>query len=212
MTNAVETTKGKALIIRTVSADMTSYNGFVWPKYGPVECPDWQPTAKCGSGLHGLLWGVGNWWLLSNAHDAIWIVAEVDEWIDIDGKVKFPRCNVVYCGEMAEALVRVLCNSNPPVSDRAIGNFSKAASSGNSSTATSSGYSSKAASRGYNTISMAAGIGCIVMSGNNGCFATAWHDGKRNRIAVGYVGENGIKPDTPYRVNNHGEFEEVTSA
>lgn len=29
-----------------------------------------------------------------------------------------------------------------------------------------------------------------------------WHDGNRYRLAVGYVGEDGIKPDTPYRVQD----------
>ena len=210
MSAAIETTKGKALIIRTVNADMTSHGGFLWPKSGPVECPDWMPTAKCGNGLHGLIWGVGNWALLSNAPDAIWIVAEIDEWIDIDGKVKFPRCDVIYCGDMTEALVRVLCNSSSPVSDRASGYSSTAASSGNYSKAASSGNYSKAASSGDNTIAMAAGLNCIVKSGENGCFSTVWFDGTRNRIAVGYVGENGIKPNTPYRLNSSGEFVDVT--
>ncbi len=271
----METTKGKVLIIRTVKADMTSHNGYVWPRSGVAECPDWEPTSKCGNGLHGLLWGVGNWSLLSSAHDAIWIVAEVEEWIDIDGKVKFPRCNVVYCGGMAEALVRVLCSPNFPITDKTTGDYSTAAgsgeyskaassgdystaaSSGDASTAASSGYYSTAASSGYystaassgdsstaassgnystaassgsdskaassgdystaassgrNTIAMAAGLNCIVKSGEHGCLATAWFDGTRNRIAVGYVGENGIRPNTPYRVNSRGEFEEVTNA
>jgi ribosomal protein S12 len=29
-----------------------------------------------------------------------------------------------------------------------------------------------------------------------------WHDGKRHRIAVGYVGENGIKKGVRYHVVN----------
>jgi hypothetical protein len=36
-----------------------------------------------------------------------------------------------------------------------------------------------------------------------------WHDGKRFRTAVAYVGEDGILPNVPYRVNHHGKFERV---
>jgi hypothetical protein len=49
--------EGEALMIRTCNPDGTSYNGFQWPKSGPVMCPDWNMEAKCGNGLHGLLWG-----------------------------------------------------------------------------------------------------------------------------------------------------------
>jgi hypothetical protein len=37
-----------------------------------------------------------------------------------------------------------------------------------------------------------------------------WHDGNRHRIAVGYVGERGIKANTPYHCNAKGELVEVT--
>ena len=47
-------------ILKTVDARMRAYGGFVWPKSGPVSCPDWKPTHECGNGLHGLLEGFGN--------------------------------------------------------------------------------------------------------------------------------------------------------
>jgi hypothetical protein len=49
---------------------------------------------------------------------------------------------------------------------------------------------------------MAAGIDCSVQAGKNGCFASAYWDekGKRNRILIGYVGEDGIEANTPYRI------------
>ena len=77
------------------------------------------------------------------------------------------------------------------------GDYSKAASSGNSSTAASSGDYSKAAANGKNTIAMVAGLNGHAKAGENGCIALCWHDGKRNRIVTGYVGEN-IKADTLY--------------
>lgn len=48
------------LVMRTCSADMTSYDGFRWPKRGPVSAPDWIDNYECGNGLHGWLWGEGD--------------------------------------------------------------------------------------------------------------------------------------------------------
>ena len=89
------------------------------------------------------------------------------------------------------------------------GDGSKAASSGDYSKATSSGDGSTAASSGADTISMVAGLRGRASSGKNGCIALCWHDGKRNRIVVGYVGEN-IKAETWYGVSESGELVEVT--
>ncbi len=96
------------------------------------------------------------------------------------------------------------------------GNYSKAASSGDGSTAASSGYGSTAASSGYGskaassgdgstaassgygTVAFVAGIDGSAKAGDNGCIALCYYDGKRNRVLVGYVGEDGIEADTFY--------------
>src|SRR4029079_16222096 len=80
------------LVMRTCAADMSSHGGFVWPESGPVECKDWNKRAECGNGLHGLLWGSGQYGLLNWSADAKWLVVEVpaDSIVDLDGKVKFP--------------------------------------------------------------------------------------------------------------------------
>lgn len=57
--------KYAAYVLRTCSADMTSHGDFRWPKRGRVEAPDWKPTAECGNGLHGLLWGESDGTLLN---------------------------------------------------------------------------------------------------------------------------------------------------
>jgi hypothetical protein len=93
----------KALVLRTCKPDMTSYNGFVWPKEGPVECPDWDPKPQCGNGLHGALWGEGDGALFNSNDDAVWQVVEIDEWVKLGGKVKFPRGNVVHTGTRLSA-------------------------------------------------------------------------------------------------------------
>ena len=66
----------------------------------------------------------------------------------------------------------------------------------------SSGNYAQIVATGENATIACAGIGARVKAGQSGCFALAWHDGTRNRIVVGYVGEDGIKADTWYRVED----------
>ena len=49
---------------------------------------------------------------------------------------------------------------------------------------------------------MIAGLHGRAKAGQNGCIALCWYDGTRNRIVIGYVGENGIEADTFYRVTD----------
>ena len=101
---------------------------------------------------------------------------------------------------------------------------SKAASSGNNSTAASSGYNSTAASSGDNSTAASSGdnstaacytngFACIAgvygqVRGNEGSALSLGYidENEKNRIAVAYVGENGIEPGVWYKVNNKGEF------
>ena len=98
----------KAYILRTCNADMSSRGGFVWPREGVVECPDWKPTEECGNGLHGALWGEGDGSLLEWSANAVWVVAGIEEWIDLNGKVKFPRADVVFAGPRDEAVAEIV--------------------------------------------------------------------------------------------------------
>ena len=84
------------LVLRTCAADGSSSYGFKWPESGPVEATDWKPTEECGNGLHGWLWGHGDWSLKAKAEKIKWLVLEVDKssLIDLCGKVKFPKANV----------------------------------------------------------------------------------------------------------------------
>lgn len=93
------------LVLRTCTADLTSYHGFKWPESGPVAAPDWRDDFNCGHGLHGLPWGEGDGSLLSWEEDAKWLVVEVlDETVkhgqgDMVLKCKFPAGEVVFCGD-----------------------------------------------------------------------------------------------------------------
>lgn len=43
-------------------------------------------------------------------------------------------------------------------------------------------------------------------AGEDGLLAMLWNDGRRDRLAVAYVGEEGIAPDTPYLLTDDGVF------
>ena len=91
----------------------------------------------------------------------------------------------------------------------ASGDGSKLAASGDGSKLAASGYNSKLVASGKNSICMAAGYVSTAQVGENGVIVLPYYDGIRTRVAVGYVGENGIEPNVEYKVNNNGIFEKV---
>ena len=91
----------------------------------------------------------------------------------------------------------------------ASGNGSMLAASGNDSMLAASGNDSRLAASGLRSVAMAAGFGSIASAGEHGAFAIAWLDDKQVRIAVGVVGENGIKAGVLYCVNGSGALVEV---
>jgi len=74
-----------------------------------VEAPDWDPTPECGKGLHGFLNGCGNGALADWDEFAKWLVVEVDSevLIDLKGKIKFPKGDVVFCGTRLGAIAKL---------------------------------------------------------------------------------------------------------
>ena len=55
------------------------------------------------------------------------------------------------------------------------------------------------------------GVLGICLSGENGILAITYFDKvtDRLRLKVGYIGENGLKPNTPYMLDKNNEFLEV---
>ncbi|WP_430488585.1 hypothetical protein ACQR7C_10795 [Salmonella enterica] len=99
------------------------------------------------------------------------------------------------------------------------GNYAQIGSSGYNAQIGSSGYNAQIGSSGNNARITATGNGSVVacagsvgriVLGENGCASVPWHDGKRIRIAVAYVGENGIEANTPYYVDDEGQFIRLT--
>ncbi len=82
----------------------------------------------------------------------------------------------------------------------ASGDYGQATASGYKGQATASGNYSQATASGDGGFAMAS-HGGAVRAGNRGVFAIMYWDetANRPRLAVGYVGENGIKPETLYR-------------
>jgi hypothetical protein len=209
-----------ALILRTCKADMTSWGGFKWPRRGKVEAPDWKPTRKCGKGLHGLFWGEGAGHLLDWSEDAVWVVArvDVDDVIDLGDKVKFPRATVLYAGDRKTATDRILKERPGAACVGALitggdyatvtGGDYATVTGGDEATVTGGG---EATGTGGYRATVTGGYRATVTGGDRGILLLRHHDGWRTRIVTAYVGEDGIKPDTPYHLID-GKFTEANDA
>ena len=44
------------------------------------------------------------------------------------------------------------------------------------------------------------------VAGEGGTIIIRYYEANRWRVKVGYIGESGLKPDTPYKLDNAGEF------
>jgi hypothetical protein len=187
---------GKVLLLRTCDANMRSHGGFEWPREGHVAAADWSPDAVCGQGLHGLVDGVGNASLLTYAEtdDANWLViaADAENVVELRGKAKVPDCDVVYCGDRDGALAYLDANG---CADKPVVYSTRTA--GDRGTATA-GY------RGTAT----AGDRGTATAGDRGVLVITHYDSQRGiyRPVVAVVGENDIKPNVAYRLNDAGAF------
>ena len=184
--------------LRTCDKNMKSYGGFRWPKIGMVAAPDWSDAKECGKGLHGLLWGEGDGGLLNWNTDAVWMVVKVqkDLIVDLDQKVKFPKCEVVFCGDKKDAAA-LIYEKSP---NKNIKCCAGTATAGDAGTATA-GYAGTAT----------AGYAGTATAGDEGYILIRYYceEKKTWRIKGCAIGENGIKPNVKYKLNDKHEFEEV---
>ena len=204
------------LVLRTCNADMTSYGGFVWPESGHIEAPDFKRTYDCGHGLHGLLEGHGDGKYLNWSDDAKWLVVKIfanDDLLcgkgDLTDKCKFREGTVVYCGDRSGA-VEYLKNHDVDISAcvagqaTASGYAGQATASGYGGQATASGEAGQATASGEHALALTWGSSQRAKAGRYGIIALRWFDGNRFRLAIGYIGENGISQDIWYRVTDSG--------
>ena len=234
---AYQVPPGHVLVMRTCKPDMTSHNGFGWPKSGHVECSDWTATPECGQGLHGFLWGEGDGSLANWDSDAVWLVVEVNADCVVEiptGKVKFQSGTVVHCGtrETATTFVREhaagarsIVGGTSTSGDRgtstsgyggtSTSGYGGTSTSGDGGTSTSGSWgTSTSGDRGTSTSgdrgTSTSGYGGTSKTGSVGIVVCRWYDGARYRLTVGYVGEDGIKPDAFYRCDDQGKLVEVS--
>ena len=204
----------KHLILRTCDANMQSRGGFQWPRSGPVAAPDWNPAPECGNGLHGFLRGEGDGDLANWSSDAVWLVAEVETFVDLGGKVKFPAAEVFFAGSRLEAtaIIRarypdaVVIGANVAVEDRrvAVVGDRGTATAGDRGTATA-GYCGTATAGDRGTAT--AGSDGTATAGEDGMLQIYYYDrSDRRRLAVAYVGEDNIRPNVKYRLDGNAKF------
>jgi len=189
------------LILRVNDENNQSYGGFQWPKMGPVSAPDWENSNKCGGGLHGWLYGCGDLSAVKYNDLSLWLVVEVDEWIDLGGKVKYKNGNVLYCGDRSTAvdMIQKRYPDKPVIYGTASAGYRGTASAGDGGTASAGKYGTASA-----------GQGGTASAGQGGVICISYYN-TRSRVAVGYVGENGIKSGVLYKVDENGRFFEVNN-
>ena len=88
------------------------------------------------------------------------------------------------------------------------GDCAHSATTGDWAHSATTGDCAHSATTGDNTIAASLNGG-MVRAGANGTVIAKWNDGTRNRITVGYTGENGIESDTWYQTNEAGQLQPV---
>ena len=183
-TTITMTSPNHTLMLRTCTREddgrLTAHGGFVWPALGPVECPDWNPIAECGNGLHGFLRGCGDAGLANWTDKAAWLVVEIEvsDIVNLEGKVKVPRGRVLFSGDRLQALELMARLGHLDE-----GHMGGTATAGDHGTAT---------------------------AGDGGTVIIAWWDDKTERMrkAIGYIGEDGMEAGKKYNLKD-AKFVEV---
>ena len=221
-----------SMVLRICKADMSSHGGFIWPEKGHVEAPDWEATQECGNGLHGWFEAQGDasYSNYLNEPGAKYLVLKVktDSIIHLDGKCKFPRAKVCFVGNRNEAIAYIektypYLRTMPLLFANRTAGDSGVVATGDCGTATA-GYNGTATA-GYNGTAIAGDRGTATvgdcgtatagefgtaMAGDRGIIQIHYFNG-RDRIAIGYIGEKGLKPNVKYTLDaNHNFVEDVS--
>ena len=164
-----------ALVLRTCCADGSSRGGFVWPKSGPVECP----PQGADPGAH---WDpypkCGN-----GLHGALWGEGE-GSFLDWSSDARW-------------LVVRVLVADVVDLRGKVKFPRGWVEHCGDREGATRYLVEHGGAGRAV--------IGVSLTGGDHSTLTGWWWDGRRRRLAVAYVGEDGIEAGVPYRVER-GRF------
>ena len=203
------------LITKSVNADFSSHHdsSFIYPKSGIVTAPDYLMSAECGNGLHGFLHGKGDG-SLAKYVESVWLVIKVEknnEIIELNGKVKFKTGEVVLHGDL-QTVVKYLLDygveNNMLIGGTATAGDSGTATAGYSGTATA-GDSGTATAGDSGTAT--AGYSGTATAGYSGVIIIKYyvHDKGIYIPVVGVIGENGLKPNVKYKLNDANQFVEA---
>ncbi len=211
------------LILKVVPAHFTTKNKFVWPKEvgAKVVAPDWEDTEECGNGLHGWRNGQGDldctdYW---KEPDCVWLVIDVESYIELEGKVKFKEGTILYVGNVqgAAALIHERTGEwsfGAVVPAGIIAPALGTSTSGDCGTSTS-GYRGTSTSgeggtstSGYRGTAISGDCGTAT-SGNCGTIVIKYYNNQRYRLRVGYIGEDGLKPNVAYKLDENHNFIEA---
>lgn len=175
-------------------------DGFIWPSEvgAVVEAPDWRPDDACGRGLHGLQAGQQTPGVWATGPNAVWMIVAYDvaESVNLSGKTKVRRCRIEMVVDEADGAstavplwLRARGVTAPIYRETVIVGDAGTAVAGDGGAATAGAF-------GIATV----GGGGVAMAGIYGTIVAAYHNGIRQRLHVGYIGEAGLLPDVPYRV------------
>ena len=164
----------------------------------------------CKSGFHACKnpLDVWNYYPINSRYAIVEIAGDVVD-SGSDSKVACSNISIVQEITLTELINHSVKYMLNVCYDKLAGHYSNLAASGHNSKLAASGDGSILAASGKNSICMAAGYASTAQVGENGVIVLPYYDGIRTRVAVGYVGENGIEPNVEYKVNNNGIFEKV---
>ena len=193
--------KSIALVLRTCRSNLTSRDGFQWADVGGTTvAEDWIKNTDCGNGLHGWLFGAGDHNCSDYlAEDSKWMVLEVDleSIVMLGDKCKFPSAKTVFVGDKKTATDYLIANE-PRCKNVAV--IGASITVGDSEAVIVSGLGTATAGD-YGTAT----------AGGSGEIRIRYYDSKadRFRTVIGYIGENGLKANTAYKLDDNYKFIEV---
>ena len=190
------------LCLRTCALDGSSLGedaaGFRWTlkKGARVKPVRWDPdpARDCGDGLHGMVIGRhdGKSMIQPTNPTVLWLVFRpIGGVVESSGKIRCEEAEVMEFGSRQEILERLM--------EQGITGLPYSVLTGGDHSTLTGGDDSTLTGLPYSTLT----------GGHSSTLSIQWHDCKRYRIAVAYVGEGGILPNVPYRVNEQGKFKRV---
>ena len=120
------------------------------------------------------------------------------------------RAQIQYPDLIAAAIKWVTERCDPVKTKHSIGYSSASSATGDSSASSATGYRSASSVQGKNAVAMNIGLLGKAKAAKDGAIVLCNHDANYNirHIRASKVGENGIKPDVWYVLDDDGKFQE----